>query len=67
MWGCGGRRLVLIPRRGRGPGSLHEEGCVNKCYLSAASPGLSELSRARRGAGGFNWHISYSDAAELLT
>lgn len=50
-----------------GPGSAHEEGCANKCYLSAPSLGLSESCRPRRGAGGFNWHISYLDAAKLLT
>lgn len=46
---------------------MHEKRCVNKCYLSAASPGLSELARPRQGAEGFNWHMSYLDAAELLS
>lgn len=44
---------------------MHDEGCVNKCYLSAESSGLSELSQLKQGANGFNWHISYLDAAQL--
>lgn len=49
------------------PGSLQEEGCVNKFYLSAVSSGLSELSQLRQGARSFNWHISYLVASEHLT
>lgn len=46
-------------------GSLHDDGCVNRWYLSAVSSGLSELSQPRQGAGCINWCTSYLDAAGI--
>lgn len=48
-------------------GSLRDDGCVNRWYLSAVSSGLSELSQPRRGAGCFNCCLSRVGAAGICT